>query len=53
MGLTSVHVNRTLKAMEADGLIKRHKRLIEIPDWDRLRAMSGFSDLYLHLDQAS
>ena len=53
VGLTPVHVNRTLKTMEADGLIARHKRFIEIPDWERLRAMSGFNELYLHLDQAA
>ena len=53
VGLTPVHVNRTLKAMEAEGLIIRHKRFIEIPDWERLRAMSGFNELYLHLDQAA
>ena len=52
-GLTSVHVNRTLKALEADGLIVRHKRFIQIPNWERLRDMSGFNDLYLHLDQVA
>lgn len=51
-GLTPVHVNRTLKNLEQAKLIVRHKRFIEIPDWDRLRAMSGFNELYLHLDQA-
>ena len=53
VGLTPVHVNRTLKAMEAAKLIARHKRFIEIPDWERLRTMSGFNELYLHLDQAA
>lgn len=53
VGLTAVHVNRTLKALESDGLIRRHKRFIEIPDWERLRAVSGFNELYLHLDQAA
>ena len=47
-GLTSVHVNRTLKQLDADGYIHRHKRFIEIPDWERLSEMSGFSALYLH-----
>jgi len=48
-----VHVNRTLKALEAEGLIVRSKRFIKIPDWERLRDMSGFNELYLHLDQAA
>lgn len=51
-GLTAVHVNRTLKAMDADGLIERQKRFVFIPDWERLRNVAGFSALYLHLDQA-
>jgi CRP-like cAMP-binding protein len=52
-GLTPVHVNRSLKGLEADGLIVREKRYVGIPDWGRLRDLSGFNDLYLHLDQAA
>jgi DNA-binding Lrp family transcriptional regulator len=52
-GLTPVHVNRTLKALEAEGLIKRERRYVHIPDWEGLRDMSGFNELYLHLDQAA
>ena len=51
-GLTSVHVNRTLKALEAAGLLVRSGRTLSIPDWKRLRDAAGFSELYLHLDQA-
>ncbi len=53
VGLTPVHVNRTLRALEEEGLIHRHKRFIEIPDWEQLRTVSGFNSLYLHLDQAA
>jgi CRP-like cAMP-binding protein len=52
-GLTPVHVNRSLKALEADGLIVRQGRYVSIPDWERLRDESGFNELYLHLDQAA
>jgi CRP-like cAMP-binding protein len=52
-GLTPVHVNRSLKALEAEGLIVRNRRFVTIPDWERLRDESGFSELYLHLDQAA
>ncbi len=52
-GLTPVHVNRTLKALEAAGLIARNGRSVSIPDWQRLREAAGFSELYLHLDQAA
>jgi CRP-like cAMP-binding protein len=50
-GLTSVHVNRTIKGLEAEGLVQRNKRYLHIPDWERLRQAADFSDLYLHLDQ--
>ena len=50
-GLTAIHVNRTLKAMDAEGLIDRQRRFVFIPDWERLRDVAGFNELYLHLDQ--
>lgn len=52
-GLTPVHVNRTLKALEAEQVIQREKRHFRIREWDRLRDLSGFSELYLHLDQVA
>jgi CRP-like cAMP-binding protein len=53
VGLTNVHVNRMLKSMVQDGIIRRDKRSVKIEDWDRLRAIGDFSALYLHLDQAA
>ena len=50
VGLTPVHVNRTLKSLEADGLITRSKRNIGIPDWERLRDVGDFNQRYLHLE---
>lgn len=50
-GLTSVHVNRTLKSLADDGLISRERRFIRIPDWEKMRAIAGFNETYLHLDQ--
>lgn len=52
-GLTAVHVNRTLKALEKDGHVKRNRRFVGIPDWERLRDIAGFNELYLHLDQVA
>jgi CRP-like cAMP-binding protein len=52
-GLTSVHVNRTLKALEADGLITRDKRFVTVANWDSLRAAADFSALYLHVEQTA
>jgi CRP-like cAMP-binding protein len=50
LGLTPVHVNRTLKALEAEGLIRRTKRNISFPDWNRLRTIADFNQRYLHLE---
>ena len=51
VGLTPVHVNRVLKALSAEGLIKRERRFVGIPKWEALRQVAGFSETYLHLDQ--
>ncbi|MFA6113269.1 MAG: Crp/Fnr family transcriptional regulator [Sphingomonas sp.] len=52
VGLTSVHVNRTLKALSELGLIRRDKRHVRFDDLDRLKVAADFSALYLHLDQS-
>lgn len=49
LGLTSVHINRTLKSLEADGLIRRHKRALTVADWVGLKRVGDFSADYLHL----
>ena len=51
LGLTSVHVNRTLKALAAEGLIERTNRSVRIPDWKKLAEIADFDSRYLHLDQ--
>lgn len=51
-GLTPVHVNRVLRQLDGEQLIVRSRRHIAIPDWDRLSAVAGFNETYLHLDQA-
>lgn len=51
VSLTSVHVNRVLKALEVDGLIRRTKRKVEVRDWEKLVEAGDFRPAYLHLDQ--
>jgi len=51
VGLTSVHVNRTLRSLAEEGLIERDRRHLVFKDWDGMRAVGDFSALYLHLDQ--
>jgi len=48
-GLTSVHVNRTLQEMRANGLIMLKERVLEIPDLSALLDSAMFSRGYLHL----
>lgn len=51
-GLTSVHVNRTLKALEEDRLIERQsRRTVVIGDWRKLADVGDFDSAYLHLDE--
>ena len=47
-GMTSVHVNRSLRALEKDGLIQRTGRSVTFPDTEALWKAGDFSALYLH-----
>lgn len=50
-GLTAVHVNRVLQALERDGLIKRvTAKSVVIGNWKNLAAAGDFHPAYLHLD---
>lgn len=49
-GLTTVHVNRVLKALREDGLAKVHNREVVISDWDGLVAVGDFDPNYLQTD---
>ena len=52
-GLTPVHINRTLQALEADGLIKRATpRSIYIGDWRKLADVGDFNSAYLHMPES-
>jgi CRP-like cAMP-binding protein len=49
-GLTAVHINRTLKGLEKDGLIERpNPRVISIGNWRKLAEVGDFDTNYLHL----
>jgi DNA-binding transcriptional regulator LsrR (DeoR family) len=51
-GLTSVHVNRTIRALEAQGLIQRvTPRSITIGNWEDLAEVGDFDSGYLHMEQ--
>lgn len=48
-GLTTVHVNRTLKQLRENGLITFERSKITIRNWEGLQAAGEFSPAYLHL----
>jgi CRP-like cAMP-binding protein len=49
MGLSLIHIARTLKALEAEGLIGRERRAIQVGDWERLKSAGDFNPFYLSL----
>ncbi len=52
-GLTPVHVNRTLRALEKEGLISRpNPRAICIAEWRKMAAAGDFDPNYLHMRQS-
>jgi CRP-like cAMP-binding protein len=48
-GLTPVHVNRSLKSLEAQGLLARASRYVAVGDWPSLQKAGDFDEAYLHL----
>lgn len=52
-GLTAVHVNRTLHALEASGDISRSVRRVAIADWNKISTTADFRSAYLHLPRDS
>ena len=49
LGLSIVHINRSLQMLRAEGLLVFEKRRVMIPDVARLKAYAGFSPDYLYL----
>jgi CRP-like cAMP-binding protein len=49
VGLTPVHVNRTLQLLERHNLITRNKRSVSVADWQKLADAGDFDPTYLHL----
>jgi len=47
-GLTAVHVNRVLQALQREGMIDRDRRMIRFPSWERMRDLADFNPRYLH-----
>jgi hypothetical protein len=48
LGLSTVHVNRTLQEIRAAGLITLTKTRLTVENWEGLVALGEFDPLYLH-----
>lgn len=50
LGLTAVHVNRTLQELRRKKLIMLNARIVRIPDFGALAGLAQFDPAYLYLD---
>ena len=48
LGVTSVHLNRTLQWMRGERYIRTHGRTLEIENWPAMVELAGFEPAYLH-----
>jgi CRP-like cAMP-binding protein len=53
LGLTAVHVNRTLQELRRKGLVQLQNRRVTILNLPALEALAEFDDAYLYLDKRS
>jgi CRP-like cAMP-binding protein len=50
LGFTTVHVNRVLQQLRAEGLIELKGDRLFVPDWEKLKQVGEFDPTYLHLE---
>jgi CRP-like cAMP-binding protein len=53
LGLTAVHVNRTLQQLRSEGNLKFDRGVVTITDWEALKATAEFDPAYLYLERDS
>jgi CRP-like cAMP-binding protein len=51
LGLSPVHVNRSVQLLKAQGLIAIRGRTLSILDWPRLAGIANFDPAYLHMTE--
>lgn len=49
LGLSLVHINRTLKALRESNVAVIERGMLRILNWDELQRLAGFDPTYLHL----
>jgi CRP-like cAMP-binding protein len=50
-GMSTVHVNRILQDLRAEGLITSRGKTLTINDWEGLQRIGQYDPAYLHIDQ--
>ncbi len=53
LGLSAVHVNRSLQQLRSEGLFSWQNQTVRILDWDGLQRRASFDARYLHLVRES
>jgi CRP-like cAMP-binding protein len=51
MGISTVHVNRSVQALREEGLVEFKRGVVTLPNPARLRQLAQFSDKYLHIEE--
>ena len=51
LGISLVHVSRSLRELRAEGFLTWQGRTVKIVDWDQLAAFAQFDPLYLSLQR--
>jgi CRP-like cAMP-binding protein len=49
LGISTVHTNRVLQDLRAEGLITLRERTLSVLDWEGLKRTGDFDPTYLHL----
>src|SRR3954471_5102138 len=49
LGLSTVHVNRTLQDLRANGLVRSRNGSLVVEHWEALKEAGGFDPTYLHM----
>jgi CRP-like cAMP-binding protein len=52
LGLSLVHINRTVRELRESGLVGWRGAQVTIKNWDKLAALAQFDPTYLHLNRA-
>jgi CRP-like cAMP-binding protein len=52
LGLSNVHVSRTIRELQGNGLLQYRPGSITVLEWERLKEAGDFDPMYLHLNRS-